>query len=268
MTRLSIRLGVLVAIAVFASLVADSAVGQTGDVMLQLAPGSTGTPGTKCQVTSGPNKGKVGTYTDDGWCEGDWGGTECGASNEKCEDAAGVPPNLGTVAIYDGDLTAVMSRTGRKPTLPRYEYRIVGALRQPPKGKGYIEIADPECNGWMTIPNDLIKAARLLSHPPVVCDGYSLPVARLDLYRQPEAAPERDGGAGPTVIKLFRLSSFLNVPHLGGIGLISDDEWDDCVDRYLDCQIDCQDGGGVFGSVDSCLSHCDAVFDACTFDPF
>ena len=35
--------------------------------------------------------------------------------------------------------------------------------------------------------------------------------------------------------------------------------------NYDDCQ---SNGGGVWGSVDSCLSHCDAVFDACTFDPF
>ncbi|MDQ3902508.1 MAG: hypothetical protein M3247_02470 [Thermoproteota archaeon] len=45
--------------------------------------------GTKCTVTSGPNKGKEGTYTvdEDGntWCEGKWGGTECGSN--KCSDA-------------------------------------------------------------------------------------------------------------------------------------------------------------------------------------
>ena len=50
-----------------------------------------GTPvaGQSCTVTDGPNKGKSGTYTrdDDGsvWCEGDWGGTECGSG--KCADA-------------------------------------------------------------------------------------------------------------------------------------------------------------------------------------
>jgi hypothetical protein len=52
-----------------------------------------GKEGTKCTVTSGPNKGKEGTYTvdEDGslWCEGDWGGTECGS--DKCKNAkAGV----------------------------------------------------------------------------------------------------------------------------------------------------------------------------------
>ncbi|MGE0130402.1 MAG: hypothetical protein AB7U82_20185 [Blastocatellales bacterium] len=47
----------------------------------------------KCKVLTGPNKGKTGTYTDNGqWCEGDWGGTECkgsdGKSNGKCGAAA------------------------------------------------------------------------------------------------------------------------------------------------------------------------------------
>lgn len=42
--------------------------------------------GDKCTVTSGPNKGKTGTYGSDGWCEGSWGGTECGTN--KCKVAA------------------------------------------------------------------------------------------------------------------------------------------------------------------------------------
>jgi hypothetical protein len=51
--------------------------------------------GTKCKVTSGPNKGKEGTYTiEEGtgstWCEGDWGGTECGSGDQSnCTDARG-----------------------------------------------------------------------------------------------------------------------------------------------------------------------------------
>jgi hypothetical protein len=52
--------------------------------------GNTDVVGQSCTVTSGPNKGKKGTYTrdDDGnlWCEGDWGGTECDGG--KCKDAA------------------------------------------------------------------------------------------------------------------------------------------------------------------------------------
>lgn len=44
--------------------------------------------GQACTVTSGPNKGKNGTYTVDEegntWCEGDWGGTQCVS---KCADA-------------------------------------------------------------------------------------------------------------------------------------------------------------------------------------
>jgi hypothetical protein len=46
------------------------------------------TVGGACTVTSGPNKGKTGTYTRDEegnlWCEGPWGGTQCA---EKCTDA-------------------------------------------------------------------------------------------------------------------------------------------------------------------------------------
>jgi len=60
----------------------------------QAAPVSSGgaTVGGKCTVTSGPNKGKTGTYTtEEGtgktWCEGSWGGTEC-TGGGKCKDAA------------------------------------------------------------------------------------------------------------------------------------------------------------------------------------
>lgn len=49
--------------------------------------------GTACKVTSGANAGKSGTYTrdDEGnlWCEGDWGGTQCGTG--KCSDAGRHP---------------------------------------------------------------------------------------------------------------------------------------------------------------------------------
>ncbi len=54
------------------------------------APQAALTAGEKCTVTSGPNKGKTGTYGEDGWCEGDWGGTECVASKCKVATRAGV----------------------------------------------------------------------------------------------------------------------------------------------------------------------------------
>ena len=50
-----------------------------------------GTPvvGQACTVTKGDNKGEKGTYTrdDEGniWCEGEWGGTECGT--DRCDSA-------------------------------------------------------------------------------------------------------------------------------------------------------------------------------------
>ena len=53
--------------------------------------GSTGTEGQACEVVSGINKGKKGKYDHEGWCMGDWGGTECkdsgGNDNGKCRDA-------------------------------------------------------------------------------------------------------------------------------------------------------------------------------------
>jgi len=50
------------------------------------APQASLSAGDKCTVTSGPNKGETGTYGDDGWCEGDWGGTECVST--KCKATA------------------------------------------------------------------------------------------------------------------------------------------------------------------------------------
>ncbi|MPY95135.1 MAG: hypothetical protein GEV08_19385 [Acidimicrobiia bacterium] len=53
------------------------------------APQQGGQTGGACTVTDGLNKGKKGTYTTDDegntWCEGSWGGTECGST--KCESA-------------------------------------------------------------------------------------------------------------------------------------------------------------------------------------
>ncbi len=45
--------------------------------------------GEKCTVASGDHKGKKGTY-DDGFCEGDWGATECrrtpASPDIRCKD--------------------------------------------------------------------------------------------------------------------------------------------------------------------------------------
>lgn len=54
------------------------------------------TAGDKCTVTSGPNKGKIGTYSSDGWCEGNWGGTECGATKCKVMARSAATANAGT----------------------------------------------------------------------------------------------------------------------------------------------------------------------------
>jgi hypothetical protein len=48
------------------------------------------TSGGGCKVTSGTNAGKTGTYSKDKygnwWCEGSWGGSQCGGTPNKCEN--------------------------------------------------------------------------------------------------------------------------------------------------------------------------------------
>ncbi len=57
--------------------------------------GPSPTIGGTCKVTSGPNKGKTGKYTQDSdgsiWCSGSWGGTECGTG--KCSSSTATPPS-------------------------------------------------------------------------------------------------------------------------------------------------------------------------------
>jgi hypothetical protein len=69
----------------------------------------------KCEVTSGPNKGKQGTYTEDGqWCEGTWGGTECkdSSGNSKCKNLALILDSSGDVPIFDGNNGTVVVTQG------------------------------------------------------------------------------------------------------------------------------------------------------------
>jgi hypothetical protein len=61
------------------------------------------TAGDTCTVTSGPNKGKTGTYGSDGWCEGDWGGTECGKTKCKIAANSAAIVNAGTTAPARGN---------------------------------------------------------------------------------------------------------------------------------------------------------------------
>jgi hypothetical protein len=76
--------------------------------------------GEKCEVTSGANKGKTGTYTESGaWCEGSWGGTECKdqQGNSKCKDAALVSGD-GT-SVFDGKNGLVVVTNGLYQTPDR-----------------------------------------------------------------------------------------------------------------------------------------------------
>lgn len=83
----------MIALALTLSLL-TCAYSSTSDVFAEKKKaGGTGSgAASKCQVTSGPNKGKTGTFTENGgWCEGSWGGTECkdsgGKDNGKCKAA-------------------------------------------------------------------------------------------------------------------------------------------------------------------------------------
>lgn len=224
-------------------------------------------PGDKCRVTEGPNKGKTGTYGEDGWCEGDWGGTECGADNSKCEDVAGIRPGQGSYAITTAPLSNVLAATPPREAEAAPEIRIVGAVRKSRTARGAVDVTDRKCSQWITLEDAQIKSTTFLEMPPVTCDGQSYPVVSIRATQM----PHRDSGSrgGPSTASAFKLSGTMTLPHFSGLGLVSDQEWDRCVDIYLDCQISCQAGdGGVWGSTDGCLSHCDAVFDACTFDPF
>ncbi len=83
---------------------------------------SAGTPGTACEVTSGPNQGKRGTRTEDGWCEGSWGGTECIPSS-KCIDVAAsggfseeaAAPQSGVVLGNRGAVVGIVPPFGSLP---------------------------------------------------------------------------------------------------------------------------------------------------------
>ena len=69
----------------------------------------------KCEVTSGDNKGKTGTYTEGGsWCEGDWGGTECkdAQGNSKCKDAAKKATSNEVIVVIDGDSAKIVVTHG------------------------------------------------------------------------------------------------------------------------------------------------------------
>lgn len=90
------------------------------------APAGGSAPGTACEVTSGPNEGKRGTRTEDGWCEGSWGGTECIPSSKCIDVAAGgggfsdeaVAPIDGVVLGTQGPVVGIVPPFGS----PAHEY--------------------------------------------------------------------------------------------------------------------------------------------------
>jgi hypothetical protein len=76
--------------------------------------GDTSKAGGSCSVTTGANKGKTGTYENDGgslYCSGSWGSTGCvnqqGAS--QCKDAAMTGgTRLGAVPLYKASTFSFM----------------------------------------------------------------------------------------------------------------------------------------------------------------
>jgi hypothetical protein len=72
---------------------------------------SADTDGKKCQVTGGANKGKTGVFTEGGtWCEGSWGGTECGST--KCKALAKAVIDQGGTVVFDGNKGGLVSSFG------------------------------------------------------------------------------------------------------------------------------------------------------------
>ena len=224
--------------------------------------------GDKCKVTKGSNKGKTGTYGDDGWCEGDWGGTECGT--DKCQKAAiDSPRDIGSI-IYDGDLGRVLEKNDLIKNLPAIELRIVGAVRLAKKDSDYIEITDRNCKTWKSIPISHVRSTSVLYTPPLNCDGKDYPILSITLDESKHNSDYSSDEGGPMIVEFKKITPSFKIPGLSsGIGSvgISDADWDDCVDKNLDCQLDTCDGGGGVGG-DACLDLCDDVFDACTYDPF
>lgn len=66
-----------------------AAVSLVGVGSASAAPMNSTADGDRCTVTQGPNKGKTGTITTEeghgSWCEGSWGGTQCG--KDRCSTA-------------------------------------------------------------------------------------------------------------------------------------------------------------------------------------
>ncbi len=91
-------------------------------------------PSIDCEVVSGPNKGKKGKRTEDGWCEGDWGGTEC-KPRSKCKDVSSDNPNVSTPddEIPEGDQVLAQGGTA-----------VVGII--PPNGSSPVEYCIREGN--------------------------------------------------------------------------------------------------------------------------
>lgn len=150
------------------------------------------------------------------------------------------------------------------------ETKVIGAARLAGEDSTYIEMAGPDCEKWTSIPIRQVAVAHTVAARAVRCEGGNYPVLSVTLAGSDDSREVPPGASGVPVVTYLRVSPFQRVPRLAVGGAISDSDWDDCLDRYLDCQIDdCNaTGGGVFGSLDSCMDHCDAVFEACTWDPF
>lgn len=85
------------------------------------------TPSIDCLVMDGPNKGKKGKRTEDGWCKGDWGETECKPPS-KCKTI----PTEGTADTMERDTV-----DPNEGVDPQGRNAIVGII--PPVGSAAVE---------------------------------------------------------------------------------------------------------------------------------
>jgi hypothetical protein len=104
------------------------------------ASGAGATDGTPCTVTSGPNAGKKGTYTEGGtWCEGDWGGTEC--SGSKCKSASLSVLSSTELGMLEGYISAT-APTAKPGALKLWEAKFNARVISKSGGKVTIAFAN------------------------------------------------------------------------------------------------------------------------------
>ena len=97
--------------------------------------GTTGGGGSKvgkaCKITSGPNAGKTGTYTQSDWgvlwCEGSFGGSNCKVVGCKDASSANLPGRWSAVRpvqTFPGSVSNLPAQTNPAAPKPNYIYKV------------------------------------------------------------------------------------------------------------------------------------------------